>query len=194
MLPETQLGGMETAESHSMSMEFFAWKYMDKFFGDRADDYKYKHLFSALAFIPYGVIVDEFQHIVYENPDLTPEERKAEYRKLEAKYRPYLSFEGIPYLEQGTRWQYQMHIYESPFYYIDYCLAQCVALGFLCLSREDFDGALTKYVEFLKATGGISLPDLIKNAGLTSPFEAGALKKTASGAANVIKELEVNLD
>lgn len=140
------------------------------------------------------MIVDEFQHVVYENPDLTPEERKAEYRRLEQKYRPYLSFEGIPYLEQGTRWQYQMHIYESPFYYIDYCLAQCVALGFLCLSREDFDSALEKYVEFLKSTGGVSLPELIENAGLTSPFESGALKNTAFGAANVIKELEQNID
>ncbi len=186
--------GMETHECHSMSMEFLCHKWMADFFGDYAEKYKYKHTVDALSFIPYGVIVDEFQHIVYEKPDITPEERKAEYRKLEAKYRPYLSFEGIPYLEQGTRWQYQMHIYESPFYYIDYCLAQCVALGFLCLSREDFDGALAKYVDFLKATGGISLPELIENAGLTSPFEAGALKKTASGAANVIKELEVNLD
>lgn len=186
--------GMETHECHSMSMEFLCHRWMGDFFGKSAEKYKYKHTVDALSFIPYGVIVDEFQHVVYENPDLTPEERKAEYRNLEAKYRPYLSFEGIPYLEQGTRWQYQMHIYESPFYYIDYCLAQCVALGFLCLSRADFDGALEKYVAFLKATGGVSLPELIQNAGLTSPFECGALKNTASGAANVIKELEQNLD
>ena len=185
--------GMETHECHSMSMEFLCHGWMADFFGTAAEKYKYKHTVDALSFIPYGVIVDEFQHVVYENPDLTPEERKAVYRKLEEKYRPYLSFDGIPYLEQGTRWQYQMHIYESPFYYIDYCLAQCVALGFLCLSRADFDGALEKYVAFLKATGGVSLPELIKNAGLTSPFESGALKNTAFGAANVIKELEQNL-
>ena len=83
MEPELQLGGMETAETHSMSMEFFAWKYMDKFFGEKADAYKYKHLFSALAFIPYGIIVDYFQEIVYENPEMTPEERKAVWRDLE---------------------------------------------------------------------------------------------------------------
>ena len=182
--------GMETHECHSMSMEFLCHKWMDEFFGESAEKYKYKHTVDALSFIPYGVIVDEFQHIVYENPDLTPEERKAEYLKLEEKYRPYLSFEGIPYLEKGTRWQYQMHIYESPFYYIDYCIAQCVALGFLCLSREDFDGALEKYVAFLKATGGISLSQLVENAGLTSPFASGALADTAAGASKVIKELE----
>ncbi|MBQ8016332.1 MAG: M3 family oligoendopeptidase, partial [Clostridia bacterium] len=99
--------GMETHECHSMSMEFLCHKYMDKFFGDKADKYRYKHIVDALSFIPYGVIVDEFQHIVYEKPDLTPDERKAEYLKLEEKYRPYLSFEGIPYIEIGNRWQYQ---------------------------------------------------------------------------------------
>ncbi|MBQ9850417.1 MAG: M3 family oligoendopeptidase [Clostridia bacterium] len=182
--------GMETHECHSMSMEFLCHKWMDEFFGESAEKYRYKHTVDALSFIPYGVIVDEFQHIVYEKPGLTPVERKEEYLKLEKKYRPYLSFEGIPYLEQGTRWQYQMHIYESPFYYIDYCIAQCVALGFLCLSREDFDGALEKYVAFLKATGGVSLPQLIEDAGLTSPFAHGALGATAQGASEVIMELE----
>ena len=179
--------GMETHECHSMSMEFLCHKYMDGFFGANTDKYRYKHIVDALSFIPYGTIVDEFQHIVYENPELTPAERKAEYLKLEKKYRPYLSFDGIPYLELGTRWQYQMHIYESPFYYIDYCIAQCVALGFLRLSREDFDSALEKYVDFLKKTGGISLTELIEGAGLESPFGEGALTKTAKSASDIIE-------
>lgn len=182
--------GMETHECHSMSMEFLCHKYMDSFFGKSADKYRYKHIVDALSFIPYGVIVDEFQHIVYENPELTPDERKDEYLKLEEKYRPYLSFEGIPYLEKGTRWQYQMHIYESPFYYIDYCIAQCVALGFLGLSRKDFDDALEKYCKFLKTTGGISLSELIKNAGLKSPFEENALSEIAKDALKAITETE----
>ena len=171
-------------------MEFLCHKYMDGFFGDKSDKYRYKHIVDALSFIPYGTIVDEFQHLVYENPDLTPDERKSEYLKLEKKYRPYLSFEGIPYLELGTRWQYQMHIYESPFYYIDYCIAQCVALGFLGLSRENFDNALEKYVDFLKKTGGISLGELIEGAGLKSPFVENALKETAENALKAITETE----
>ena len=182
--------GMETHECHSMSMEFLCHGWMDGFFGNGTEKYRYCHIVSALSFIPYGVIVDEFQHIVYEKPDLTPEERKAEYRKLEEKYRPYLSFEGIPYLEEGTRWQYQMHIYESPFYYIDYCLAQCVAFGFLCLARENFDSALEKYVDFLKSTGAVSFPELVEKAGLASPFSQGALEKTSGVIADVITELE----
>ncbi len=183
--------GMETHECHSMSMEFLCHKYMDKFFGESTEKYRYKHIVDAISFIPYGVIVDEFQHCVYENPDLTPAERKAEYLKLEEKYRPYLSFEGIPYLEKGTRWQYQMHIYESPFYYIDYCLAQCVALAFLGLSRENFDDALEKYVEFLKKTGGISLGELIEGAGFESPFKEGSLKETAERTMKIISEINL---
>lgn len=185
--------GMETHECHSMSMEFLCHKYMDSFFGKSANKYRYKHIVDALSFIPYGVIVDEFQHIVYENPELTPAERKNEYLKLEEKYRPYLSFEGIPYLEKGTRWQYQMHIYESPFYYIDYCIAQCVALGFLGLSRKDFDDALEKYIAFLKKTGGVSLDTLIEEAGLNSPFGRNALADVAKETAEIISELEKEL-
>lgn len=185
--------GMETHECHSMSMEFLCHKYMDSFFGKSANKYRYKHIVDALSFIPYGVIVDEFQHIVYENPELTPAECKDEYLKLEEKYRPYLSFEGIPYLEKGTRWQYQMHIYESPFYYIDYCIAQCVALGFLGLSRKDFDDALEKYIAFLKKTGGVSLDTLIEEAGLNSPFGRNALADVAKETAEIISELEKEL-
>ena len=149
---ELSVGGMETAECHSMSMEFFAEKYMSKFF-DNPKDYCKSHLLSSLSFIPYGVIVDEFQHVVYENPDMTPEERNELYKSLEAKYRPYMEIEGIPYIEKGTRWQYQMHIFESPFYYIDYCLAQTVALGFLVMMTENYDEALNKYLKFVKAGG-----------------------------------------
>ncbi len=182
--------GMETHECHSMSMEFLCHKYMDEFFGASAGKYRYKHIVDAVSFIPYGTIVDEFQHIVYEKPDLTPEERKTAYLKLEEKYRPYISYDGIPYLEQGTRWQYQMHIYESPFYYIDYCIAQCVALAFLGLARENFDVALERYVEFLKKTGGVSLGELIEGAGFESPFKEGSLLKTAESTVKIIAEAE----
>ncbi|MBO5654602.1 MAG: M3 family oligoendopeptidase, partial [Clostridia bacterium] len=128
--PDVGIGSMETAETHSMSMEFFAWKFMDKFFKD-AERYKYSHLASCLTFIPYGIIVDEFQHIVYGNPDMTPAERNQAYLDLEKKYRPYMDYEGLPYLSKGTRWQFQSNIYEAPFYYIDYCIAQVIALEFL---------------------------------------------------------------
>lgn len=189
MTPELSLGGMETAESHSMSMEFFAWKYMDKFFGQRAKDYKYKHLFSALAFIPYGVIVDYFQEIVYESPEMTPSERNEVWKKLEAEFRPYMDACGIEYLEKGTRWQYQNHIFQSPFYYIDYCLAQVVAFEFLQLSLSDYEGALKTYIAHAARTGNYNFTELIKMAGLKSPFENGALTEVADMCRELLEKL-----
>lgn len=183
------IGSSETAETHSMSMEFLSWPYMDKFFKDPAL-YEYKHLASSLSFIPYGVIVDEFQHIVYENPDMTPQERDEAYLVLEKKYRPYLSFEGIPYLELGTRWQYQMHIYESPFYYIDYCLAQVVALEFLVLSRQDYKKALDTYLAHAKRGGKFAFRKLVELTGLRSPFEEGSLKEIADECIKILDELK----
>ena len=190
---ELSVGGMETAETHSMSMEFFAEKYIDKFFGEDAVKYKYMHAFDALSFIPYGTIVDYFQHIIYENPDMTPAERNETWNRLEAEFRPYLSSEGIPYLSKGTRWQYQMHIYESPFYYIDYCLAQVVAFEFLLESLKDYDEAFRKYVRFVSKGGEALFTDLIKEAGLVSPFEDGALEDVATRIEGLLNELRAQI-
>lgn len=180
--------GMETCECHSMSMEFFCHPFMDQFFGDRSEAYKIKHTVDALSFLPYGVIVDEFQHLVYANPEMTPAQRKAAYAELEKKYRPYLCFDGIPYLEQGTRWQYQMHIYESPFYYIDYCLAQCVALGFFSLSLHDYEDALDRYLKFLQDSGTLGFETLAVNAGIGSPFAAGSLDRIVADCRSILKK------
>ncbi len=186
-ISELNVGGMETAECHSMTMELLSHPYMDKFFGKDSDKYRYRHLFKNLDFIPYGVIVDEFQHIVYEKPELTPKERNEVFKKLTEKYMPYMTYDTIPYLEEGTRWQYQMHIYESPFYYIDYCLAQTVALEFFALALEKGQSAALKaYVDFVKKGGGKMFKTLVKEAGLASPFEDGALKRVADV---VLKEL-----
>lgn len=181
--------GMETAETHSMSMEFFCWKFMDKFFGDRADDYKYKHLLDNLSFLTYGTIVDAFQHVVYENPDMTPAERNAAWNELEAKFRPYLSTKGMRYFEKGTRWQYQMHIYESPFYYIDYCLAQSNALQFLFASLDDYEDAFKRYYDFTSLNGSEFFTDMLEKVNIKSPFADGALKEVAERSEKLLKKL-----
>ncbi len=190
---ELNVGGMETAETHSMSMEFFAWPYMEHFFGEDAGRYKFMHLLDALSFLPYGTIVDDFQRQVYENPGWTPEERKAAWRKLEAEFRPHICFDGVPYLEDGTRWQYQMHIYETPFYYIDYCLAQTAALQFLLESRKDYGDAFRRYVRFLSQGGEKVFIDLLEEAGLKSPFRPGALKEVAEESEKLLRDLEAAL-
>ena len=188
---ELGCGGMETAETHSMSMEFFAWPYMEKFFGANAEKYKFMHALESFSFIPYGTIVDAFQHIVYENPDMTPEERDAAWLELEKQFRPHISVEGMPYLEKGTRWQYQMHIYESPFYYIDYCLAQTAAFQFLLASREDYDDAFARYLRLSRQGGEKVWTDLLAEAGFPSPFEPGALKDLAARVEALLREIEI---
>ena len=190
MTPELDLGGMETAETHSMSMEFFAWPYMEKFFGEDEKKYRYKHLFGALTFLPYGTIVDYFQQIVYENPDMTPDERCEVWRKLEAEFRPWLSTDGIDYLERGTRWQYQTHIFASPFYYIDYVLAQTVAIAFLDKLLVDYKGAFATYLAHCKRTGNYTFKQLLELAGIPSPFEEGSLAKVAKTCEDLLFALE----
>ncbi len=188
---ELQSGGMETAETHSMSMEFFAWPFMESFFGVGAGRYRYMHALESLSFIPYGTMVDAFQHIVYAHPELTPEERNAEWLKLEKQFRPHISFEGMPYLDQGTRWQYQMHIYEAPFYYIDYCLAQTAAFHFLLASLEDYDEAFARYLRLSKQGGEKVWTELLAEAGFPSPFEPGALKDLAAKVEALLERLRV---
>ena len=188
---ELGCGGMETAETHSMSMEFFAWPYMADFFGKDAGRYKFMHALESFSFIPYGTMVDAFQHIVYENPDLTPDERDAEWLKLEKQFRPHISFEGMPYLEKGTRWQYQMHIYESPFYYIDYVLAQTAAFNFLLASQKDYDDAFARYLRLSKHGGEMVWTDLLEEAGFTPPFVPGALKTLAGEVESLLEKIKV---
>ena len=188
---ELGCGGMETAETHSMSMEFFAWPYMEKFFGGEAGKYKFMHALESFSFIPYGTMVDAFQHIVYEHPELTPDERDAEWLKLEEQFRPHISFEGMPYLDKGTRWQYQMHIYESPFYYIDYCLAQTAAFHFLLASRKDYADAFARYLRLSKQGGEKVWTDLLEEAGFPSPFTPGSLKDLAEQVEALLETLRV---
>ncbi|MBQ7359432.1 MAG: M3 family oligoendopeptidase [Lachnospiraceae bacterium] len=167
---------METAEIHSMSMEFFAEKWMELFFGDRADDYRSMHLEDAVAFIPYGCMVDEFQHIVYANPEMTPDERNAAWAKLEKEYRPHVDYTGYKRFEEGGFWQKQLHIYDMPFYYIDYCIAQTCAMEYKVMMDEDYKKAWESYLTLCKLSASDFFTNMIPQVGLVSPFEDGCIK------------------
>ncbi|MCH5155447.1 MAG: M3 family oligoendopeptidase [Clostridiales bacterium] len=171
------VGGMETAETHSMSMEALCNSYNSYFYGNRAAEATYQQIFDALNFLPYGVTVDYFQQLVYENPDMTPKERRKLWLKLESEFRPYVDMSDIPFINCGGRWQYQKHIYEHPFYYIDYCLSTCLALQFGELAAVDFKDALGRYLNLVEAGGTKSIVELAHEAGLKSPFDQGALKE-----------------
>lgn len=182
---------MEACEIHSMSMEFFAYPFMDLFFTTDGKKYRFKHLSEAITFIPYGVCVDEFQHYVYENPDATPQMRKEKWHELEQKYTPWKDYDGVSYYERGCYWQRQSHIFSTAFYYIDYTLAQVCAFQFLLLDRENHEQAWNKYYELCKLGGSKSFLELLKDVGLKNPFEPETLKTIMPKLEAVLKELEV---
>ena len=178
---------MESCECHSMSMEFFAWKWLNLFYGDDTDRAKYMHLESALIFIPYGCLVDHFQHVVYDNPDLTPAERHEKWLELEKIYRPYMNFGDVDFYAGGRGWQRQLHIYHYPFYYIDYCLAQTVSLKFWSMSQKDYADAWDRYYKFVCEGGKKTFVGLCESADITVPFADGALKSICETAAEYLK-------
>jgi M3 family oligoendopeptidase len=168
---------METAEIHSMSMEFFTEPWMKLFFGGDADRYIEMHLEDAAAFIPYGCMVDEFQHIVYDHPELTPQQRKAEWRKLEREYKPHLDYEGEDYFERGGFWQKQLHIYDCPFYYIDYVLAQTCAFMYKVRMDENYQEAWDSYLKLCRLSASEFYPVMLHDAGLEVPYEEGCIRR-----------------
>lgn len=174
-VPEYHWPTYESCEIHSMSMEFFAWPWMELFFKDEADKYRFTHLSEALLFIPYGVTVDEFQHFVYSHPEATPEERKKAWREIEKKYLPNRIYGDNEYLERGGFWHQQGHIFSSPFYYIDYTLAQICAFQFWKKSRENRPQAWADYCKICQVGGSLSFLELVEQANLISPFKEGCI-------------------
>ncbi len=168
---------MEGAETHSMSMEFLTAPWHRLFFGPMTDKYELSHAEDALLFIPYGCLVDHFQEEIYRHPDMTPEERNQTWFKLEKRYRPYLDFDNLPFYGRGAGWQRQMHIYQSPFYYIEYCMAQVMSLQFFALSTEDRDAAWKKYMDFVRLGGTKTFVELAHAVDLRSPLDESCVKE-----------------
>ena len=174
-VPEYLWPTYEACEIHSMSMEFLTWPWMKLFFENDTEKYKFIHLSEALLFIPYGVTVDEFQHWVYENPEVTPQERREKWLEIEKKYLPTRDYGEVDELKNGIFWFRQGHIFSSPFYYIDYTLAQVCAFQFWIKSREDSEKAWQDYLNLCKLGGSKSFFELMKSANLKNPFEEGIL-------------------
>lgn len=166
----------EACEIHSMSMEFLTWPWMHEFFLEDTEKAKFSHVSGALSFLPYGVLVDEFQHEIYNNPDWTPDERKAAWRRLERKYLPFKDYDDDAFMEKGTYWFRQGHIFSSPFYYIDYTLAQICAFEFFVNSQKDPQKTFETYLALCRLGGSLPFTGLMKSAKLHSPFEKGTLE------------------
>ena len=184
---------LEGCEVHSMSMEFFAWKAAADFFGKDERKFYYSHLAGALTFIPYGTMVDHFQHIVYEKPNMTPRERHDVWKELIGVYMPWLRLDGdIPFYADGEGWQRQSHIYACPFYYIDYCLAQTVALELWVMMQEDYDNAFKHYMAYTEQGGSDTFVNILKKAGLESPFDEHCLMTVCNAASKWLEEFDLS--
>ena len=182
--------GLESCEIHSMSMEFLTSPWHHLFFGgDERTTAKYAlaHAQEALTFLPYGCMVDEFQHIVYSQPQLTSAQRNQVWLELEHKYRPWNDFGDLPFYSRGAGWQRQLHIYECPFYYIDYCLAQMAALQFFAAHLADPADAWRRYVALVKKGGTDTYAGLVQAAGFAVPFEPGAIEPVARQVADWVQ-------
>jgi M3 family oligoendopeptidase len=166
---------LEACEIHSMSLQFITWPWMDRFFGEEADRCRWLHLADSLLFIPYAAAVDHFQHLVYENPDASPADRFTMWRDMERTYMPWRDYGDLPHVDRGGLWQAQRHIYLWPFYYLDYALASTCALQFWVRAEENREEALAAYTQLCARGGEAPFHQLVRGAGLISPFEEGCV-------------------
>ena len=187
-LPSQIQPTIEACEVHSMSMEFLTAPWHEMFFGEQTRKYEVGHCEEALIFIPYGCMVDEFQHRMYENPDLTPAERNRIWLELEKKYRPWIDFDNLPFFSRGGGWQRQLHIYLYPLYYIDYCMAQTVAFQFWMASMENREDAWRRYLRFVDAGGTRTFEELVQTAGLKIPYEPGVIRQIGETISRWLEE------
>lgn len=166
----------DIAEIHSMSMEQFAYPYAEMFFED-ADKFRFNHLQDAITFVPFGVCVDEFQHICYANPQLTPKERTLEWKKLEEKYMPWRAYDADDFFDRGGMWYHKLHIFLYPMYYINYTFTTMGAMEFKKKATENFDIAWQDYLKLCNCGGSLGYKETLKHANLSVPFEEGSVKK-----------------
>lgn len=178
----------EAAEIHSMSMEYITWPWMKNFFGDQTNKFKYAHLVKSIQFLPYACAVDEFQHWVYDNPEAQPKERLEFWKTMEKKYLPWRAYEDMPEGSEGRVWQFQSHIYRTPFYYIDYALAQICALQFWVKSRENKEEAMKDYLHICEIGGSKTFLDIVKSGNLKSPFASNTIQDIIQVAREWISE------
>lgn len=173
---------MEIAEVASMAMELFSMDYWEIFFNSEAELKRAKihQLERIITIFPWIATVDKFQHWVYENPDHTETQRLQQWEKIMNEFTSTeLDYSG---LEEYRRyfWQKQLHLYEVPFYYIEYGIAQLGAIGLWIQFRENKMAALENYVNALAKGGTQTLPELFNTAGLSFDFSANTVNRLTS--------------
>ncbi len=169
---------MEIAEVASMAMELFSMYHWDAFFEDKEELKRAREhqLERVITIFPWIAIIDKFQHWVYENPNHTIEERTENWMRILQEFTGnIIDYSGLEaYREIG--WQRQLHLFEVPFYYIEYGIAQLGAIGLWMQYRKDPQNAIHNYIQALKLGGTKTLPQLYEAAGLKFDFSPQHIK------------------
>src|SRR5579871_1134278 len=182
---------MEIAEVASMSMELFTMDEWDVFFENKEDLKRAKEhqLERVITLFPWIAVIDKFQHWVYENPSHTLEERAENWMNILNSFTSSaVDFSGLEeYRKYG--WQKQLHLFEVPFYYIEYGIAQLGALGLWMQYKQNKKQALDNYINALSLGGTRTLPELYKAAGLEYNFSGDYIKKLMDFIKSEIEKL-----
>lgn len=163
---------MEIAEVASMAMELFSMDYWQVFFENKDELKRAKEhqLERVITIFPWIATIDKFQHWVYENPTHTLEQRAAKWQEILREFSaPTLDFSGLEHFRDYS-WQRQLHLFEVPFYYIEYGIAQLGAIGLWKQYKENKETALDNYMQALRLGGTATLPRLYETAGLAFNF------------------------
>ena len=166
----------DTCEIHGESMNLLTLPYAKLFFDEDHQKYTYANLLGTLSNLCYISLIDEFQHAIYDEENLSIEGRKTRFRELEKKYMPWVDFEANDYLEKGNGWQKIDHIFSTPFYFIDHALGKAVALQFYAQVIENPNETWNKYIDFCALGGRYSFVESIESIGFKNPFEKDLIK------------------
>ena len=170
---------MEIAEVASMTMELFTMDYWDVFFDNKEDLKRAKQhqLERTISIFPWIAIIDKFQHWIYQNPSHTHEERTANWQSILKEFKDdVIDYTGLE-TYRGNAWQRQLHLFEVPFYYIEYGIAQLGAIGMWMQYKKNKELAIENYCNALSLGGTKTLPELYKAAGLTFDFSPEKIKE-----------------
>lgn len=175
MVLEQDLQGSDISEIHSQTLELLASPWLDRIYTDAGAAEK-SNVFEMFITILSATMVDEFQHKVYENPDMSTEQLNALYAQLELEYFGEIDNLGLSYLDNGLDWVDIHHLFESPMYYIEYALTAVVALDFWQDSKENWDDAFRSYIQFIDIPNDVNLSDSLTLAGLDNLFEKSTIE------------------
>ncbi|PEY40336.1 oligoendopeptidase F [Bacillus cereus] len=183
---------METAELASMTMELFTMNNWDVFYSNKEDfkQAKQEQLTQIIEYLPITLIIDQFQHWLYENPTHTAEERNAKFSELSSLYNSNIvNTDGYINLIVA-QWLSVLHIFEVPFYYIEYAISQIGALQMYKQYKENPQQALQNYKKALSLGSSKSVKEVYEAAGIQFDFSSETIKEVIDFVEEELKMLE----